>query len=80
MVILISTCAFGQKQIITGSVVNGNTNEQLPGALIKVLSSDLQVFTNVDGSFEFEALNTDTLMVSFVGYTTQEVPINDRSS
>ncbi|MFT4662494.1 MAG: TonB-linked SusC/RagA family outer membrane protein, partial [Patiriisocius sp.] len=42
--------------------------------------SDLQVFTNVDGSFEFEALNTDTLMVSFVGYTTQEVPINDRSS
>ena len=64
------TAAFSQ---ISGKVLDGDTNEGLPGATIVVKNTDNGVVTGFDGSFSINAYEGDVLVISFLGYATQEV-------
>jgi len=64
--------------VITGKVVD-DTNAPLPGVTVKVKGSTITAFTNNEGLFSLKTANADaTLVFSFLGYTTQEVPLNKR--
>lgn len=71
--------ALAQTRTVTGSVYNASDNEPVIGASVKVTGTELAAITDIDGNFSIPGvpLSAKTLTVSFVGMTTQEVPIHD---
>jgi hypothetical protein len=63
---------------IKGVVRDQYANEPLPGVSIYIKGSTTGTVTNQNGEFSltFPPLGNDTLMASFIGYTTQELPLN----
>ncbi|HLR32892.1 MAG TPA: TonB-dependent receptor [Fodinibius sp.] len=75
----INVPAFGQEQI-SGKVTDAESGETLPGVNILVKRTTIGISTGEDGEFELTVPSLqDTLVVSFVGYQTQEVPIDGRA-
>ena len=67
--------AFGfsvQAQSISGTVTDDNGGP-LPGATVLVEGTSNGVSTDFDGNYSINASSGDTLVFSFVGYTTQSV-------
>ena len=62
---------------ITGKVI-GELGESLPGASVKIKGTNRGVNTNVDGSFSIVAKNTDVLVVSFIGYSNEEITVGNQ--
>lgn len=66
------------QKTITGTVLSSEDNSPLPGASVVVKGTSLGVSTDLDGKFSINvATNTKTLLVSFVGYQSQEVAVSD---
>ncbi len=61
------------EQTITGTVLDEN-NEPVIGATVSIKGSKLAVNTNFDGNFTIKVPAGAKLVVSYVGYKTQEVP------
>jgi TonB-linked SusC/RagA family outer membrane protein len=59
---------------VNGKVIN-DKGEPLPGATIKVKGSTAGTPSDLDGAFSFEAPDRSTLLISYVGYQTQEIKI-----
>jgi TonB-linked SusC/RagA family outer membrane protein len=79
--ILISICGsvYAQTKKITGNVTD-EKGQPLPGATIKLKSGQLTTSSDVNGHFTINAPeNETTLIVTFVGYQVQEVPISRQS-
>ena len=58
---------------VTGKVVDAETKESLPGATVMLKGTSTGVITDFEGSFSISAEKGTTLVVSYVGYGTQEV-------
>lgn len=70
------TAAFGQERSISGKVTDRANNESLPGASVVVKGTTKGVATDLDGNFNILVAPGETiLVVSFIGYETQEVTI-----
>ncbi len=67
-----------QQQVTVTGIVTDETGDALPGAAIRVKGSTRGVTTDVDGSFSINVNSTDILEVSFMGYETVEVPVQNR--
>ena len=67
----VSTSLLAQQQI-TGKVTDEN-GEPIVGANVVIKGTNDGTITNIDGAFNLSAPEGSTLLVSFVGYTTQEV-------
>jgi len=65
---------------ISGKVVGGDDNLPIIGATIKKKVGPGGSTTDANGSFTISATPTDILVVSFVGYTTQEVSVANNKS
>ncbi|MEX2397114.1 MAG: TonB-dependent receptor plug domain-containing protein, partial [Balneolales bacterium] len=76
----LSTIALSQSTTVNGSITDEQTSETLPGVNLIVKNTTTGTATNADGEYELvvSSLN-DTLVVSYVGYETLEVPINGRT-
>jgi len=61
-------------QSVTGNVTSDDG--PLPGATVLVQGSNEFATTDFDGNFSIEANQGDILIVSFVGYQTQEVSVD----
>ncbi|MEO9012469.1 MAG: TonB-dependent receptor plug domain-containing protein, partial [Ginsengibacter sp.] len=70
---------FAQKKSISGRVVNDSNNEPLSGVSVVVQSSQAGVITNNDGIYKIDANTNDVLVISFVGFSNQLIPIKGRS-
>src|SRR5699024_64181 len=65
------------QETITGTITDAQSGETLPGVNILVKGTTTGTSTDTDGSFELEVPSLqDTLVVTYVGYQRQEVPIN----
>jgi len=70
---LVTAVAFSQGTI-TGTVLDGELNEPLPGASIVVDGTSTGTSTDFDGNFILEVSeSTGTLVVSYIGFVTQRV-------
>lgn len=68
------------QETITGTVTDAQSGETLPGVNILVKGTSIGASTDQSGNFELEAPSLqDTLVVSFIGYQSQEVLINGRT-
>jgi len=65
----------GQSPSITGKVTDAE-GKPLPGATVKVKGARQTVVTNAEGDFSIPAKATDKLLISYVNYKEQEVPVS----
>jgi TonB-linked SusC/RagA family outer membrane protein len=75
LIFLCQIPAFSQSTQIKGVVTSGNQNEPVPGALVVVKGTQRGTVTENDGSFAIQASVNETLVISFIGYRTQEVQV-----
>lgn len=68
---------FGQSSPIKGKVLTGPQNEPIPGALILVKGTQTGAVTDIDGSFQIQASPGSILVVSFIGFKSKEVPVQN---
>ncbi|WP_289060588.1 TonB-dependent receptor [uncultured Zobellia sp.] len=70
---LMAAMAFSQGTI-TGTVIDGELNEPLPGASVVLQGTTNGTSTDFDGKFQIEITeNAGTLLVSYIGYTSKKV-------
>lgn len=73
---LISHFSWAQSRTITGTVADSKTKETLPGASIQVKGTSKGAATDMDGNFSIANVSsTDTLVVTYMGYQSQMVPV-----
>jgi TonB-linked SusC/RagA family outer membrane protein len=66
--------------VVTGTVTDGETGDPLPGVNVVVQNTTVGTSTDRSGRFELDAPSLqDTLVFSFVGYRTEEVPLQGRT-
>jgi len=67
--------------VVKGTVKASNKNEPVEGVNVTVKGTSAGTTTGRDGRYTITAdLSTDTLVISSVGYVTQELPISGRSN
>jgi TonB-linked SusC/RagA family outer membrane protein len=73
--VISSSVLYAQQRTVTGKVVDEN-NAALPGASIVVKGTTIGTASDLNGDFSFSVPeDATTLVVSFVGMDTKEVPI-----
>ena len=77
--LLCVTQTFAQTKTITGTVTN-TEGEPIPFANIMVAGTSTGTAADMDGFYTIEANADDTLVFSYVGFKTREVPVDDQSS
>lgn len=61
-------------------IIRGNGNAPLQGASVKIKGSNKGTSTDVQGRFSIEAKEGDVLVITYIGYATQEYKIKDIST
>ena len=76
-----TTAVFAQDITVTGTVTDASTGEGIAGATI-LLQGDATrwVMTDAMGAYTISVPSDGVLEVRFMGYTTQEIPVNGRST
>jgi len=70
-----------QQFTVSGQVTDASTGETLPGVNVRVKGTTIGAATNDQGQYNLSAPSSaDTLIFSFIGYQSQTVPINGRST
>ncbi len=71
--------AFSQNTMrqITGKIINKTTGEPVPGASISVKNTTQATLSDIAGNFAINAKAGETIVVSFVGFITQTIPVNN---
>lgn len=79
LTVLFTVFSFGMyAQTVSGLVTSADG--PLPGATVQVKGTNVGTTTDFDGNFTIEAGADDVLIVSFVGFTSQEVAVNGQDS
>ncbi|MDB5111641.1 MAG: TonB-dependent receptor plug [Mucilaginibacter sp.] len=67
--------------MVSGTVSNGAQNETLPGVSVNVKGTTIGAVTDINGKYTLRTPGSDvTLVFSFIGYDSQEVPVKGRAS
>ena len=76
---MLTTFGISAQQITVRGTVTDNMGEPIVGAGVYSTEIGRGTSTDVDGKFRLEVPSDATLRVSFVGYVTQQVPVNGRT-
>ncbi|CAK7084718.1 MAG: TonB-dependent receptor P3 [Bacteroides rodentium] len=75
--LFLSAGAYAQQISVKGTVKD-QAGEPVIGANVLVKGTTNGVITDIDGKFLLSAAKGDVLVISFVGYTSQEVPVTGK--
>lgn len=75
MLLGISFSAYAQQSVITGKVTGSDDKLGIAGASVLVKGKSIAVITENDGSYKINAKEGETLVFSFMGYTSREVSV-----
>lgn len=64
---------------VSGTVID-ETGEPVIGANIRVKNSTTGAVTDIDGRFSLDVSSDAILIISYIGYTSKEVPVNGRTT
>lgn len=76
--LLFCIATYAQRITVSGKVTAGG--EGLPGVTVAVKGSTNGTITSMDGDYSLQTEPQNTLVFSFIGYETQEVPINGQKT
>lgn len=65
------------QDIITGKIVDAQSQEPLVGVNLWIEASSKGAITNINGEFSLEAQATDLVKISFIGYEAQEAKASE---
>jgi len=75
-----NTPIFRDEHVISGVVSEMSTGSTLPGVYLFIKGRDIGTVTDIDGKFTLTVPSeNDTLVVSFIGFIKQEIPVNGRT-
>ena len=82
VLLFVGFAATAQEQVITGRIIDAETKESIPGATILVKGTQNGAISDLDGNFRLQIGPDEdqVLVVSFVGYKSQEVSVIGRST
>lgn len=66
-------------QTVKGRVVDADNNNPLGNASVKVVGTGVGTTTDADGRFSINVASNGRLEVSYIGYETKIVPVNNQS-
>jgi TonB-linked SusC/RagA family outer membrane protein len=69
-----------QDLTVSGKITSAEDGSPLPGVNVVVKGTTTGSVSDASGSYTITAPGTGTLVFTFIGLTTQEVPINNRTS
>ena len=80
MLLFASAVAFAQSRVVTGTVSSAEDGQPIPGASVIVKGTTTGTATDLDGKFSINVPQGNNVLVfSFVGSTTQEATIGNRT-
>ena len=81
LLLCIPTISRGQDQLqtITGTVTSATDGEPLIGVSIVIKDTQRGTVTDMDGNYSFDVASEDTLVFTYIGYSTFEMPVAGRS-
>ncbi|MDR2472710.1 MAG: TonB-dependent receptor [Tannerella sp.] len=68
-----------QTRKVVKGIVRDAGGETLPGASVQVQGSTRGVSTDIDGSYSIEVSSNESLIFSFIGMTSQTIPVGDKT-
>ncbi|MDR2148737.1 MAG: TonB-dependent receptor [Tannerella sp.] len=74
-----SQWTIAQSNPVRGKVIDGTTGEAIAGANVAQQGATVGTITDAEGNFSLNVPGNATLVVSFLGYLTQEVRVNNQS-
>jgi TonB-linked SusC/RagA family outer membrane protein len=72
--------AFAQNITITGVVTDAADRSAIPAVSIQVKGTTSGTQTDASGRYSINAPSNSTLVFTYIGYTTREVPVNNQTS
>ena len=70
---------YGQNISVNG-FVNSSDGEPLIGVTVLVKNSDRGTVSDIDGSYQVDVETNDTLVFSYTGFQTKEIPVEGRTN
>ncbi|HEY9488323.1 MAG TPA: carboxypeptidase-like regulatory domain-containing protein, partial [Chryseosolibacter sp.] len=81
VLLLPALCGIAQERDISGTITDSNTGENVPGVNILVKGTNEGTTSDANGSFRLVVPEGNaTLVFSFIGYKTLEVPVGNQTS
>ncbi len=74
-----TTVLLAQDRSVTGTVTDENS-DPVPGATIQIKGTSSGTITDANGNFTVSASEADVLVISFIGYETQELTVGNRTT
>ena len=69
------------QETVSGTVVDSNSNQPIPGVNVVIAGSTTGTQTDFDGKFKLNNLNKgDKIVFSFIGYTSQTISYNSQQT
>ncbi len=70
-----------QQLPVTGTITDASTGEAMPGVNIQIKGTTIGTISDVKGKYSFTVSDRSSILVfSFIGYVTQELQLNGKSS
>jgi len=76
--LMLFTSVFVYAQSVSGTV-NSDKGEKLPGVSVVIKGTTKGTTTNKDGVYSIDAQNGETLIFSFIGYTSKNIVVGSES-
>ena len=76
----LSLITFAQSRTISGTILDSETNSGLPGVTIAIKGAGTGTQTDELGNFSLQASSGDVLLISFIGFASQEILISDQNN
>lgn len=82
MFVLLAVAWEAQAQVsVSGKIISGEDSSPIPGANVIIKGTITGTISDADGNFRLDVPDVNTtLVVSFVGYITQEIPLNGKTT
>ncbi len=71
---------FAQNQLSINGKVTDVDNQPIPGASILIKGTMQGTVTDMEGNYSLQAENNAILQFSFIGFETQEIPVNNQTT
>lgn len=78
LALLIAIFTFAQEQVTINGVVLDETDTPLIGATVQVKNTQKGVITDFNGNFSIKTRSNATLLISYIGYKSQEIRLKDQ--
>ncbi|WP_297337701.1 TonB-dependent receptor [Algoriphagus sp.] len=78
LLFIFTQASWAQSSAVQGTVTDSN-GDPLPGVNVVIKGTTNGTVTDLDGKFNLNAGSEDVLVFSFVGFMSQEIPVNGQS-